>query len=333
MAKQALLSFDGFPVLQQVAGEGRGRSYELSIDEVKIGRADQNDIVIAHDSISREHAHIEKSEDGQYVIFDNGSKNGLIVNGTKVEASPLKHGDLIQLGAFSFKFLTPLVEEKALMETQPPGRPVDMSLPRSKRPIIYGGAVLLLVVVYLYSGSSGENKTDEPSSDTNQVVGSTAERFQASAPPDSFVNQKDPSLSALEDPVLKSAEQEMTKLDFGNQSIQEAELYFRRGQREYFSKNWHRAIDSFSTSLAIYKRHPMSEFYLKASIHEAEKEAKVQMEMAVKYFESLQYKRSIYHFNQVMLLLSHRQNEKVVADSKKYIEIATRKLQASELFP
>lgn len=340
----SLNSPDGFPILQQVAGEGRGRSFELSIDQVKIGRTDSNDIVIAHESVSREHAHIEKGQDGRFVIFDNGSKNGLLVNGSKMDAAPLKDGDTIQLGAFAFKFLEPsLSTDNALQEVGQHipayGEAAAVSGaagPRNKRPLIYGAAALLLVVVYFSSGGDQSATEGEPKSETASnapINGSAADRFQASVPPKDFVNPADPTQGNLEDPILKGVEQDLSKTDFTNQSLQEAELYFRRGQREYFSKNWHRAIDAFNTSIAISKRHPTAEYYLQASVHEAEKEAKIQMEMAVKYFESLQYQRSIYHFQQVITLLSHRTNEKTVADCKKYIDVASKKLKASEMFP
>jgi hypothetical protein len=57
------------------------------------------------------------------------------------------------------------------------------------------------------------------------------------------------------------------------------------------------------------------------------------MEIGVKYFESLQYQRAIYHFNEVVALLAHRPAEALVKEAEKYIDQCRRRLQAAELFP
>jgi pSer/pThr/pTyr-binding forkhead associated (FHA) protein len=54
-------------------------------DEVKIGRSDDNDIVIPNSSISRYHCLIKK-ENNHYFITDLGSHNGTFINGVKIEA-------------------------------------------------------------------------------------------------------------------------------------------------------------------------------------------------------------------------------------------------------
>lgn len=332
-----------YPLLEQVAGDGKGRVFELSRPRVSIGRTEQNTIVIAHESVSREHAFIELGSDGAYVIIDNGSKNGISINGSKVDAAALHDGDIVQIGAFGFRFSFPEIVEapgqlEAVGEHIPAyGAGATKGGPKSKRPLIYGvGALLLVAVLYM-------NNSSEPTSDTAGKAGeqktaegvpaANGERFKVTDAPDVPRDTSGNTVPGLDDPTLKAAEQDMEKLDFRDNSIQEAESYFRRGQREYFNKNWHRAIDSFQTSLAINRAHPMARFYLQAALHEAEADAKRNMEMGVKYFESLQYSRAIYHFQQVVVLMNHRPTEKIIKDCEKYIELSKRRLQAAELFP
>jgi ABC transport system ATP-binding/permease protein len=50
--------------------------------------------------ISRNHATIQYQVDGTYVLRDLGSTNGTYVNGQRITAHTLRHGDVIQIGPF-----------------------------------------------------------------------------------------------------------------------------------------------------------------------------------------------------------------------------------------
>ena len=62
-----------------------------------IGRHGKNDIVLRDSSVSRHHASFMK-EGGNLFVTDEGSKNGTIVNGLKVESVRLEDGDVIRIG-------------------------------------------------------------------------------------------------------------------------------------------------------------------------------------------------------------------------------------------
>jgi pSer/pThr/pTyr-binding forkhead associated (FHA) protein len=65
----------------------------------KIGRADDNEIVIDHITVSRNHAEIFVDPHGNVFLTDRNSKYGTIVNGSKIyEPVILKSGDTIQVG-------------------------------------------------------------------------------------------------------------------------------------------------------------------------------------------------------------------------------------------
>lgn len=67
---------------------------------VLLGKAPGNDIVIPDSGVSRQHASL-RLQNGQYVISDLGSLNGIYVNGKKVgadEARALHDGDKLQMG-------------------------------------------------------------------------------------------------------------------------------------------------------------------------------------------------------------------------------------------
>ena len=80
------------------------RLYELKDGSmIHIGRAASNDITLPHSSISRSHALLEGNHD-VWVIRDQHSANGVLVNGVRIEHAELKGGDVIGLGDIKLRF-------------------------------------------------------------------------------------------------------------------------------------------------------------------------------------------------------------------------------------
>ncbi|MBU0478481.1 FHA domain-containing protein [bacterium] len=79
--------------------------YQLDENELAIGRAEENKIVLKNETVSRKHA-IVKKENNQYKIADLGSSNGTFVNNKKIKEKVLSKGDEIKIGKFVLKFVT-----------------------------------------------------------------------------------------------------------------------------------------------------------------------------------------------------------------------------------
>jgi adenylate cyclase len=80
------------------------RLYELKDGStIHIGRAASNDITLPHSSISRNHALLEGKRD-VWVVTDQHSANGVLVNGVRIEHAELKSGDIIGLGDIKLRF-------------------------------------------------------------------------------------------------------------------------------------------------------------------------------------------------------------------------------------
>ena len=77
--------------------------YEIREGQTLIGRGPTVDVQVTHDGISREHALLSLSE-GEYLIEDLQSTNGLAVNGTRVGSATLEDGDKIQIGRAVLEF-------------------------------------------------------------------------------------------------------------------------------------------------------------------------------------------------------------------------------------
>ncbi|MFE9408129.1 FHA domain-containing protein [Streptomyces sp. NPDC006704] len=65
---------------------------------VRIGRADDNDVVIDDLVVSRRHAELRLLADGTYEIVDVGSHNGTYLNGQPVARAPVAPGDIVGVG-------------------------------------------------------------------------------------------------------------------------------------------------------------------------------------------------------------------------------------------
>jgi pSer/pThr/pTyr-binding forkhead associated (FHA) protein len=80
-------------------------SFAIDRPKVTIGRAVDNMIQLAHENISKHHGLICKTEKG-WSIEDLKSRNGVFVNGTRIEKADLKEGDRVKIGPHEFYFET-----------------------------------------------------------------------------------------------------------------------------------------------------------------------------------------------------------------------------------
>lgn len=77
--------------------EGRDQVFTIGDRPVVIGRAPDCDLLLQHESISRQHARISRDDEG-WVLRDLGSKNGSRVNTFHVTDQLLRNGDRLDLG-------------------------------------------------------------------------------------------------------------------------------------------------------------------------------------------------------------------------------------------
>src|SRR5262249_19676148 len=104
--------------VQDKAGQEVTRR-KFETDEISIGRAAGNDLVLASPTVSSKHARLRR-ENGSWVVADQKSTNGTFVNGVAAEGPVrVKDGDVVQLGEFTIRLMAPVAEDATLIRAAP----------------------------------------------------------------------------------------------------------------------------------------------------------------------------------------------------------------------
>jgi len=128
-----------------LAGPQSGLSIEVSKPITRIGRDSSNDIIIADPAVSRYHARLIY-RNGTWSIEKFTASNTITVNGLPIQEAPIKHNDIIRLGAeTSFLFLAGAEEQPSA--SPPPALVGDQLLtPRPYRPTVIAEPLASLTI-------------------------------------------------------------------------------------------------------------------------------------------------------------------------------------------
>src|SRR6516162_1080474 len=96
-----------------------GRTQELKVDKVTIGRVEDNTFQIAEPSVSSHHCEV-LMRGADVVIHDLDSTNGTFINGEKITEKVLKIGEILRLGQIEMR-----LEGDA---PPPPSKKVDQTM-------------------------------------------------------------------------------------------------------------------------------------------------------------------------------------------------------------
>jgi len=165
------------PRLVGLTGNVRGKEFFLTRTEVKIGRSDENDIAIDHQSMSRQHARFVL-EDASWKVVDNKSANGVHINGEQYAIGAVRPGDTVELGHLKFRFCAPgekftLSADKA-EEAKPGLRPTTAELiagaregarapaaKKGKLPLVAGAGALVAAALVAFLLLGKARRADE----------------------------------------------------------------------------------------------------------------------------------------------------------------------------
>jgi DNA-binding NtrC family response regulator len=83
--------------------EQAGLSFPLKGAELRIGKAPENDFVLDHPTVSRNHLAVRRQGD-RFLIQDLGSTNGTFLDGAQVREAFLRPGALLEVGDVQLRF-------------------------------------------------------------------------------------------------------------------------------------------------------------------------------------------------------------------------------------
>jgi transcriptional regulator with GAF, ATPase, and Fis domain len=94
-------------------GPNKGKKIDLNRTTTKIGKKENNDLVLDEKTVSRNHLEILQTEDS-YLLKDLNSTNGTYINDIRVKEAYLTPGDVIRLGNARIEFIA--FDEKVQIE-------------------------------------------------------------------------------------------------------------------------------------------------------------------------------------------------------------------------
>jgi pSer/pThr/pTyr-binding forkhead associated (FHA) protein len=97
--------------LVMLSGEASGDAFELRKTPVILGRGPGVDIAIDDRTLSRQHLILELTAEG-FRVRDLDSTNGVILNGKRIDAARLQHGDRLEAGDHEFTYIVEEVQDQ-----------------------------------------------------------------------------------------------------------------------------------------------------------------------------------------------------------------------------
>jgi len=89
----------------------RTQIFEITSPTISVGRAETNDLVLRHASVSRHHARITVLPGEITLLNDLGSMNGTFVNNVQIQEHRLKDQDRVAIGMYELKYEAALADQ------------------------------------------------------------------------------------------------------------------------------------------------------------------------------------------------------------------------------
>ena len=97
-------------------GPERGSEYVVSADVIRVGKAEDSDLVLTDETVSRVHFEIVRDAKG-YLLRDLRSTNGTFLDGAEIKEAYIRAGSIIAAGAAELKF-TPFEERIEILPSE-----------------------------------------------------------------------------------------------------------------------------------------------------------------------------------------------------------------------
>ena len=125
----------GVPCLRGLVGSVEGHRVPINRTFLTLGRDTQCEIALDHAFLSRRHATFHRDRTSHVVVRDLGSTHGTYVNGSQVQKSPLRDGDIVGFGPqglLTFRFESGTARESSPEKSEiPSARTARPSIPNA----------------------------------------------------------------------------------------------------------------------------------------------------------------------------------------------------------
>ncbi len=264
-AVAAMTATGGYGKLVVVSSNFAGKEFELSRPQMIVGRTDENDIVINHRSISRNHAKlVREPETGRYTISDLQSSNGVRVNGQDYGKVELRRGDVVDLGHVRLRFVDAgedFVFARDAVITDVP----EAGGRRGTVVALLAVVVVIVAGVVIYTKSNPEKSVAELPA---PVSGSNSAAVVSDAPEGAIAVGSDRPAPEVVAPAPDAVAATVPQVKPNDEKTQ-----FSKCTELYLAKDW-QALDDCATELAaLGLKDKAKEFHDKAK-QETDNEAK-----------------------------------------------------------
>ncbi|MCC6276773.1 MAG: FHA domain-containing protein [Oligoflexia bacterium] len=296
-----------------LSGPESGVVYKLLNNQITLGRAQDNDIVLQDPKASRHHAKIE-NQGAKFVITDLGSQNGIMVNNQIVTHSDLKPGDLFMVGSTQMKFGPP--QSMALVNAAPPvlqAKPGLPATPRPKSPLASPQPWSSPSSLSLPKKINLQDKTTRNFIVGGVIIAVLVVLSQVGPTRRQGISIKDDAALQEEiDQTIESNEkkqEEISKKGLDTQQYLEANAFYMRGFREYREGNFPRSIQNFEAALALYPSHPLAKRYLERSRLKLNELITAALERGERAFQLQQYNKAKSEYKMVLFLTGDQKSK------------------------
>lgn len=296
MSAAPLVTADKY-LLEILDGPDKGAQFQLVAGEIKIGRGDNNDVILHDPRCSREHAVLRITSQA-VMIEDRGSSTGISVDGQKGTHAFLSNGSKIVIGSTTFLFKKVIAHSK-VPSTKPSygvqGLETKASGVDPKKIRFYGIVAVVVIIGLLLLSENEPKKILDKTSSIDEEIELSKKRQEA-----------------LMKDQLQSGKASRQYLD--------AQASYTKGLRDYREGLFKSAVSSFSAALAIYPEHPTARRYLRLAQLKMDEQVQFLMQEGARFMEQNKYQHAKSSYKNVMVLLNDKDNKVYQEALEKYNE-------------
>lgn len=264
-------------ILSVVRGPNRGVAYRLKGGTVKIGRSQENDIVLDDSKVSRWHLLIESRGNEFWISDKSESQKGFLANGAPARECQLHYGDKIQVGDTVMAF-GPKSPPRELQT--PHVSPSPATEKKQVIPLFFVLGALAFILAFFMTGDS------------------KLKRKLDGAANEALLNEHIEQI----DKINEVTQLEIIKRGKNTSQYTEAQSFYLQGFREFRESNYSRAIHNFETALTLYPEHPLAKRYLSRAKLKLNQEITSALERGERNFQAKRYSQAFGEYRSVVML-------------------------------